>query len=89
MLVTTTISLIGVIFFKWQIAEIVFLFFYDMIFIGIATALRMLFAQAGAASFFSGLFARIFWAGVAVRRGLVRLILILVSLTGWIFLLLR
>lgn len=61
--VTTLISLVGVIFFQWQIAEIVFLFFYDMFFIGIATALRMLFAQAGSTSFLGGLIARIFWTG--------------------------
>jgi len=83
MLVTTAISLIGVIFFKWQIAEIVFLFFYDMIFIGMATALRMLFAQAGAASFFSGLFARIFWtAGFVVLYGGMMMLLVAFTLSS-------
>ena len=83
MLVTTAISLIGVIFFHWQIAEIVFLFFYDMIFIGIATALRMLFALAGFESFLGGLFARIFWtAGFVVLYGGMMMLLIAFTLSS-------
>jgi len=83
MLVTTVISLVGVIFFKWQIAEIVFLFFYDMIFIGMATALRMLFAQAGFESFLSGFFVRIFWtAGFVVLYGGMMMLLIAFTLSS-------
>jgi len=83
MLVTTAISLVGVIFFHWQIAEIVFLFFYDMMFIGIATALRMLFAQAGFESFWGGLFARMFWtAGFVVLYGGMMMLLVAFTLSS-------
>jgi hypothetical protein len=77
MLVTTIISLVGVIFFHWQIAEIVFLFFYDMIFIGMATVLRMLFAQGGYPSFWSGLLPRIIWsiAFVVLYGGMMMLLI--------------
>ncbi len=82
-LVTSLISLVGVIFFKWQIAEIVFLFFYDMIFIGIATALRMLFAQAGFESFFGGLLVRAFWtAGFLVLYGGMMMLLVAFTLSS-------
>ena len=83
MLVTTVISLVGVIFFHWQIAEIVFLFFYDMIFIGMATALRMLFAQAGFESFWGGFFARVFWtAGFIVLYSGMMMLLIAFTLSS-------
>jgi len=62
-LVGALIAIVGVIFFNWQIGQVVFLFFWDMLFIGATTVLRMIFAMGGQRSFFQGLLLRLFFTG--------------------------
>lgn len=80
--VSALITLVGIIFFNWQVAEVIFLFFWEMILIGAATVLRMLLALNGE-NFFYGLIPRVFWTvAFAVLYGGMMLLLVAFVLSG-------
>lgn len=81
--VSAIVTLFGVLFFNWGIADVIFLFFWEMILIGCMTVLRMLFAMGGQQNFFYGLLIRIFWTGgFVVLYGGIMMLLIAFVLSG-------
>jgi hypothetical protein len=82
-LVSALITLFGILFFKWSISDVVFLFFWEMLLFGASTVLRMLFALAGMRHFFQGLLLRLFWtAGFTVLYATMLMLLIAFVLSG-------
>lgn len=77
--VNSLVPLAGVLFFQWGLAEVVFLFWYEMFLIGAVAALSMLLALGGR-GFFHDIFSRLFWtAGFVVLY--LGLLMLLVSFT--------
>ena len=80
--VSALITLVGIIFFNWQVAEVIFLFFWEMLLIGAATVLRILLALNGQ-NFFYGLLPRLFWTvGFVFLYGAMMMLLIAFVLSG-------
>ena len=55
---SAAIGFTGVLFFKWQVSEVIYLFLWDVLLMGISTVLRMLFASGGRDNVLS----RIIWS---------------------------
>ena len=60
-IISALITILGIILYHWQVAEVIFLFFWEMFIIGAVTALRMLLAMAGTKNFLYGIIPRLFW----------------------------
>lgn len=62
-IVSAVIGFTGVLFFKWQVSEVIYLFMWDVLLMWVSTVLRMLFALGGR----DKILGRIIWAiGFAV-----------------------
>lgn len=69
-IITTAISLVGILFFNWQVGAVIFLFYWELVLIGAATLLRMLFAVGDNTNYLIGLLPRLFWmVGFGVLYG--------------------
>lgn len=78
-LVTAIISVLGIVFFDWHVAQVIFLFFADILFIGFATLLKMLFARG----LLNGLLGKlVFGVGFVVLYGGLFMILVSFALTN-------
>jgi hypothetical protein len=81
--ISTLITLGGILFFNWQVAQVIFMFFWEMIFLGMATVLRMIFAMNGLSNYLQDLLPRLFWTvGFSVLYGGMIMLLVAFVISG-------